>query len=172
MLPDWSCCHVKSSLNGLQAAMSARWLQRRCARMPNAPMRICSAPGCPEPTRQGRCVKCAKAKQQQYETARGTRQERGYDTAWYRWRAYVLSTYDLAFCGDRPPMAPTTTDSLCQQQGLDISGDDLDHIQPIVGKQDTRRLDPSNVQFLCDKAPNFCHSKKRQRESAAARRHA
>ena len=134
-----------------------------------APMRICTEPGCPSPTRKGRCSRHAKAKVQAYDRQRGTASERGYGADWSRWRKATLRDYDLSLCGDRPPMAPATDDSLCLKQGMLRPGNDLDHIQPITGKDDPRRFDPSNVQFLCDSEPNFCHSRKRQRESTQAR---
>jgi hypothetical protein len=111
------------------------------------------------------CPTCKEQKAKAYDAIRGTRSARGYDRTWEQWRAATLRQYGLRLCGDRPPHAPATGDSVCQATGYTQIGDDLDHIIPITGLHDTRRLDASNVQFLCDRAPNFCHSRKRQRES-------
>lgn len=47
--------------------------------------RVCSTPGCPTLVTSGRCAPCSS----EYERARGTRQERGYDAAYDRaHRAY------------------------------------------------------------------------------------
>lgn len=113
----------------------------------------------------GRCAGCARARQAWYDKGRGSRHERGYDAEWYRWRAWAIQRYDLVLCGDRPPGAPQTQDSLCVQQGVVQVGDDLDHIRPISGPRDTLRLDSANVQLLCDREPNYCHSRKRGREA-------
>ena len=126
--------------------------------MPSAPLRYCAFSGCSTKVTKGYCSTHS------YDKQRGTRSQRGYDQAWVRWRADVLSTYSLVLCGDRPPDAPPTEDSYCQREGRLTPGDDLDHIQPIAGKEDARRLDTSNVQLLCDRWPNYCHSRKRGRE--------
>ena len=132
-------------------------------------MRLCGH--CKGLHERGEPCSCRTPRQRTYDVQRGTRQARGYDAEWYRWRARVLQDYDMSLCGDRPPQAPATTDSLCLQQGLARKGDDLDHISPITDKADPRRLDESNVQLLCDGPPNHCHSVKRQRESHASRIH-
>lgn len=130
------------------------------------PKRPCRTPRCPGLTsrRDGYCDPCRVSAQQAYDRARGSNTQRGYDGRWRKWKAYVKAAHRLVFCGDRPPSAPQTTDSLCQQQGLLSLGDDVDHIQPITGPDDPRWLDESNVQLLCDRAPNYCHNRKTQRE--------
>jgi 5-methylcytosine-specific restriction endonuclease McrA len=72
----------------------------------------------------------------------------------------VLHTYELIFCGDRPPQAPPTTDSQCQRDGIRRLGEDLDHIVPMDGPDDPRRLDASNTQWLCTR----CHAAKTRRD--------
>lgn len=130
--------------------------------MPSAALHRC--PRCRELT-PSPCPRCTPARTQEYSRRRGTRQERGYDHVWTRWRAGVIERHALAFCGDRPPSAPLTNDSLCRLAGLEfIDGRDLDHIVPIVGLHDPRRLDESNVQLLCFR----CHEVKRQRETQTA----
>jgi hypothetical protein len=45
----------------------------------------------------------------------------------------------------------------------------LDHIIPITGKADPRRLDTTNTQWLCDGITGRgCHDRKRQRERRTA----
>lgn len=64
--------------------------------MPRA-LKVCSTPGCPEPTTTGRCQTCkAKAEQQ-----RGTARERGYDQLHARrFRQAVLRRDPLCQCTD------------------------------------------------------------------------
>lgn len=127
-------------------------------------MQVCPSCRTIKPART-KCQKCQPVQQRAYDERRGSRQERGYDAEWYRFRNWLIATYDLAFCGDRPPQAPPTTDSQCQREGRLTPGDDMDHIAAITGRTDRRRLDPANCQWLCDRAPNYCHSRKRGREA-------
>ena len=66
----------------------------------------------------GRCTTCARSQRQRYDLRRGSRQSRGYDAAWEHWRRSTVDAYGLVFCGDRPPAAPQTTDSLCAGQTI------------------------------------------------------
>ena len=95
----------------------------------------------------------------------------GYDSrweafrTWHRNECFRLEVPRAGLCGARLPGAPGTTDSDCAAQGLIVLARVLDHIVPITGKDDPRRLDPTNVQWLCDGATgNGCHDRKRQRE--------
>jgi 5-methylcytosine-specific restriction endonuclease McrA len=134
-------------------------------------VQYCSSPSCRVLLPSGaRCPEHTKAYRRSYDAHRGSRIDRGYDKAWYRWRTWAVQKYQLVLCGDRPEGAPGTTDSLCQQQGFVQVGDDLDHIEPISGRDDPRRLDPTNVQLLCDRAPNYCHKRKTRRETIAGGR--
>lgn len=54
--------------------------------------RVCTTPGCPELVTTGRCPNCRRTADQ----ARGTRQQRGYDTRWERRRATYLARHP--FC--------------------------------------------------------------------------
>lgn len=134
--------------------------------MPAAVPHACAAFGCPNTANtcpsHGR-----RARQRQYDDRRGSAASRGYDATWEAYRAahearcFALEVSRAGLCGARLPAAPRTTDSLCAQRGLIVAARVLDHIQPIHGKDDPRRLDDSNMQWLCDP----CHQRKRQRES-------
>lgn len=65
--------------------------------MPRA-LRPCTAPGCPNLTKRGRCQGC----QAQAERARGTARQRGYDGRHERiFRAGVLRRDPLCVCTDQ-----------------------------------------------------------------------
>lgn len=68
-----------------------------------------------------------------------------------------LKRYPL--CGDRPPSAPQTTDSDCQQAGRVEPAVAVDHIIPHRGNRDLF-LAESNRQSLCA----LCHGRKSQGE--------
>jgi 5-methylcytosine-specific restriction protein A len=134
--------------------------------MPAALMRVCAAPSCPNLVKSGRCDSCQKQKQSAYDERRGNAASRGYGSDWTRWRDGVISGYRLRLCGDRPSRAPMTADSRCKAEGRIVSGEELDHIEPMTSKDDPRRKDVTNVQYLCAE----CHARKRQRESQTHRR--
>ena len=102
------------------------------------------------------CTPCSKAwkqtTQQAHDEKRGTASSRGYDARWSKWRRWVIGEYKLVFCGDRPPGAPMTDDSRCllaKPQRIYRVGTQLDHIEPIDGPDDPRRLNATAVQLLC-----------------------
>lgn len=102
------------------------------------------------------CAPCQQAyrqtTQQSNDQQRGTASSRGYDARWAKWRRWVIGEYKLVFCGDRPTGAPMTDHSRCQQakpQRIYRTGEQLDHIEAIEGPDDPRRLDVTNVQWLC-----------------------
>lgn len=103
--------------------------------MPSAPLAYCSHPGgCTERVPKGRCQAHARA----YEQARGSRHERGYDADWVRLRDWFMAQPENQLC------------VLCDEQGLTVKATDCDHIVPFRGKADPRRLDPTNLQPLCE----------------------
>lgn len=123
--------------------------------MADRPLRHCTMPGCPALVRVGRCVAHARLVDQQ----RGSSTERGYDGTWRAYSERFRQEFPL--CGDRPPEAPATRDSLCQQSGRIEAAALVDHIVPISGPGDARFYDRANHQSLCQE----CHNVKRQRES-------
>ena len=128
-----------------------------------APMQICSEPGCPEPTRTGRCAQHTRAKVQAYDRQRGTASERGYGARWKKYRDWFLEQWPL--CGDRPSGDPTG-DSECLRQRLPVPAKVVDHIVPVTGPDDPTFYRPEGHQALCER----CHNIKRQREAIQARR--
>jgi 5-methylcytosine-specific restriction endonuclease McrA len=96
----------------------------------------------------------------------------GYDHVWRRFREHFfielwrLRVPRAGLCGCRHPSAPATDDSICARRGRYSPAELVDHIVPISGPADPRRLDLSNLQGLCQR----CHNKKRQRESMELRR--
>ncbi len=96
----------------------------------------------------------------------------GYDAAWRRFREdfftelWQLRVPRAGLCGCRHPSAPETRDSECARRGRYHPAELVDHIIPITGPADPRRLDLANLQGLC----HPCHNRKRQRESMEGRR--
>jgi 5-methylcytosine-specific restriction protein A len=96
----------------------------------------------------------------------------GYDRAWRRFREFFftelwrLRVPRAGLCGCRHPSAPETGDSECARRGRYTPAELVDHIVPITGPADPRRLDLANLQGLCHR----CHNRKRQRESIDGRR--
>jgi 5-methylcytosine-specific restriction enzyme A len=128
--------------------------------MPTAPLRPCATAGCPILVPRGHCPRHTRAREQQ----RGSASARGYT---YRWtlfrRAWLNQLTKLAltgetrgaFCGERLPGAPLTTDSRCAQDGRLVAGTELDHIVPHGG--DPRLMwNGQNCQLLCA----ACHAVK------------
>lgn len=104
-------------------------------------LRPCPERGCPVLVATGRCAEHAKER----TVRRGTRQERGYGTDWERLRRWFKTQPQSALC--RP----------CKAKGLiRAAGRDVDHIIPFDGLDDPLRLDPDNLQGICDD----CHKAK------------
>lgn len=102
---------------------------------PIKPLGPCTSPGCAgRATHHGRCERHARLQQQQYDRARGSSAQRGYDAAWRQRRtAYLRRHPSCVVCG-----APAT---------------DVDHIVPRrQGGIDAE----ANLQALCHQ----CHSRK------------
>jgi 5-methylcytosine-specific restriction protein A len=117
-------------------------------------LRVCPHPGCPELTRGGPCPEHAR------DSRVGSAWRRGYDAAWQqlrdRVRRRLIALGISPICGARLPGAELTTHSRCAAEGRDVPGTHYDHIEPFVGLDDPRRLDPLNLQLLCAS----CHSRK------------
>ena len=89
-----------------------------------------------------------RATPREYDQARGTASQRGYDADWRRLRAQVLATRrvcEAPGCG--------STDRL-----------NVDHIQS-VREAPHRRLDPTNLRVLCQP----CHSARTARDQGWTR---
>lgn len=73
---------------------------------------------------------------------RPSRSKEGYGRDWQKFREWYAS--------EVPP--------ICVKCGAALPSRDmhLDHIEPITGIDDPRRLDPTNVEWLC----RSCHSRK------------
>jgi 5-methylcytosine-specific restriction enzyme A len=104
--------------------------------MPIAPGRVC---GCGRIVAAGaRCATCAAIR----DVRRGTSAGRGYDARWRRLRAWHLT---------RRPLC-----AWCERAGRVTRATLVDHLVPITGSGDPRRLDPTNLQSLC----RDCHARK------------
>jgi len=103
-------------------------------------------------------VKHEKVKAKAYENWRGSSHQRGYGGRWRALSQSVRRRYPL--CGDRPPGAPETRDSVCKAEGRVGLGEHCDHIVPVTGPDDLKFYDKSNLQVLCAR----CHQAKRGRE--------
>lgn len=86
-----------------------------------------------------------------------------YDTQlWRRLSRSHLRRYRL--CGDRPPVAPMTSDSLCVREGRIEAATQADHIIPHRGDRKLFWAE-SNRQSLC----NRCHGVKSRGEMRDSR---
>jgi hypothetical protein len=137
--------------------------------MPQALAKSCPAFGCPQT--QPCPVHGRQARARLADDRRGSPSARGYDRQWIafrRWHlaeCFRLEVPRAGLCGARLPGAPLTADSSCMELGLQTAARVLDHIVPIHGKDDPRRLDPTNLQWLCDGLTGRgCHDRKRQGE--------
>jgi len=100
---------------------------------------------------------------------RGTRDDRPttnalYGRQWKKHSTWFRTMYP--YCGDRPEGCRDTSDSLCRSRGLYYAGTKvapnvIDHVQPVMSKNDPTYLDPLCHQTLCQR----CHALKRQREA-------
>lgn len=113
-----------------------------------APPRVCSAPGCLRLARASRCERHAREPRtrrrtdadREYDRRRGSAASRGYDAAWHRLRAAVLSAEPRCV--------------RCLDLGRVRLATEVDHIIPL--SRGGERLDPENLQPLC----RSCHVRK------------
>ena len=117
--------------------------------MPDAPLRPCPHPGCPELTRGGRCAEHEKLRNQQIDERRSAPSLRGYDVRWEHLRKHKLAVNPM--CQMRTHCAHL---SITQQLANQV-----DHIIPIRQRPDLR-LAWNNLQSACQR----CHSAKTMRE--------
>lgn len=112
--------------------------------MPTRAPRNCGTPGCRRlvTTAAGRCATCRR----RAETARGTRQQRGYDGAWEAFEPGYLSRHP--WCVGWP------VGTACGRRATDA-----DHIIPL--RQGGARFAESNLRPLCG-----LHHKRRTAEDS------
>jgi 5-methylcytosine-specific restriction enzyme A len=113
----------------------------------------CNAHGCPNlidrTALYGRCPEHAR----QYDQARGTAQERGYDARWARFSKLWRKRFPL--CGMRADRQLHADHSQCVQAGLMTPAECVDHL--ISMRNGGAQYEESNLQSLC----NRCNSRKR-----------
>jgi 5-methylcytosine-specific restriction endonuclease McrA len=144
--------------------------------MSNAPLRQCSAPGCPVLTSGGRCDGHRRARQREHDALRGSSAERGYDADYRRLRisCFLRDEWKCVDCGWEPELLriwrevglgrPPAKHVLEELRSAFARGDrhlHADHQIPIEERPDLR-LDLDNLKTRCDK----CHRAKTARESA------
>jgi 5-methylcytosine-specific restriction protein A len=115
--------------------------------MPNAPRRPCNRPGCPSLTDKRYCDSHARESKRREVRTKGNTTERGYGYDWQKLRNVHIRMFPL--CADpyhvhlhRPVIAKH-----------------VDHIESIQDAPQ-RRLDPTNLQSLCEN----CHNSLKQKE--------
>ncbi len=116
--------------------------------MAHKPAHPCGYPGCPDLTETRFCTRHA----QRYEVHRGTRQARGYDDVWLRFRNNFIEHRII-------------TDPLCagcQKPFASKSDIQVDHIIPLRERPDLK-YEGSNLQLLCRR----CHFEKTNKEGRA-----
>jgi 5-methylcytosine-specific restriction endonuclease McrA len=149
---------------------------------PTLPQRACSEPMCGGIAVIGssRCEAHTRnirtASQRIYDDCRGSRIERGYDEhddklrvlcfqrdEWRcrgcAWEPPIVEQFRLAGLGELPVDAV-----LDELRRAKVAGErhlHADHVVPIEGRNDPRRLDLDNMQTLCD----TCHRRKTMKEN-------
>jgi len=104
-------------------------------------MQYCAVPHCGVLVQKGRCSIHAKQK----DRARGTAQERGYDSKWATYSKAFRAQHPL--CGMRADNSMDTTHSRCAAQGRTTPAECVDHIIPL--SQGGDMYDPSNHMSAC-----------------------
>lgn len=105
-------------------------------------MRHCAQQGCSATVPKGRCPLHAK----QQDVARGTAQQRGYDSRW--------ATYSTAFrqqhplCGERADGSLDTIHSRCAAEGRLTPAECVDHTIPV--RQGGAMWDATNHMASCN----------------------
>lgn len=111
--------------------------------MATAAKRFCvGSPTCSNlGTYRGRCALHAK----QYEQARGTAQQRGYDAIWARASKAFRAAHPI--CGERHDGTLDKIHSRCAAEGITTAAQCVDHILPM--SQGGAKLDPTNLMSAC-----------------------
>jgi len=113
--------------------------------VPNAPLRNCPRPRCPNKTPGGLCPQHLQEREQRKAQSRGSAQQRGYDAEWAAYAKAWLEQFP--WCGQRQDGQLYAEHSRCVQRGLRVRARCVDHIKPI--RTGGSRLDPSNHQSMC-----------------------
>jgi 5-methylcytosine-specific restriction enzyme A len=93
---------------------------------PVAPRRPCSQPGCGELVVSGRC---GKHQRTVTEIARGTASQRGYGSAWQRYRAWFIQQAECSQCGRNHALC----EGQCARDHRPTPAFAVDHIIPHRG---------------------------------------
>ena len=118
--------------------------------MPNAVLRYCKQPGCPQRVRSGYCERHQRDYGRERDRKRPTAAQRGYDWHW--------AAYREAFMAQNPLCAE------CERNGRVSASAELDHITPRSVRPDLF-WSRSNHQALCLQ----CHREKTAREKREGR---
>lgn len=102
--------------------------------MPDAALRPCTTPGCPELTSGGPCARHRQQRRQADDRRRGSFRQRGYSKAWDRYSKAFLATHPLCV--------------RCLAEGRTTAAQVTDHIVPHRGDYG-RMWNPANLQALC-----------------------
>jgi 5-methylcytosine-specific restriction protein A len=111
--------------------------------MPTAAKRFCSgAPTCPN--FQGECATHGTPAQRS-DKARGTAQERGYDSRWATYSKRFRDAHPV--CGMRADGSMDRVNSRCVQEGRTTPAECVDHVVPM--SQGGSKWDAANHCSLC-----------------------
>lgn len=115
--------------------------------MRKKPLKICSRPGCNKTTTERYCAEHKKHYWSEYDKKRGTRTQRGYDYAWYKFRKSYIARNPLCV--------------FCKEQGFLVSATEIDHIKRLADHPELK-YDEINLRALCKP----CHSKRTYEEQS------
>ena len=104
-------------------------------KLPNAPLKACSAAGCKNRVVRGRCAEHARQTMREVDVRRGTFRQRGYDERWRKLSKMRLREF------------PMCADPFGRHDSIGCFADCTDHIVPLWAGGEL--LDPNNLQSLC-----------------------
>lgn len=104
-------------------------------------MKCCAHPGCPVLVRKGRCT----THSQQQDRARGTAQERGYDSLWANYSRNFRLEHPV--CGEKADGSLDAVHSRCVQRGLTTPAECVDHTVPL--SHGGSKWNPANHMSAC-----------------------
>jgi 5-methylcytosine-specific restriction protein A len=109
--------------------------------MRKKPLKICARPGCNSKTKERYCDDHRKHYWSEHDKKRGTRTQRGYDNAWYKFRKSYLHRNPLCV--------------FCKKGGFLVTASEIDHIKPLADYPELK-YGEINLRSLCKP----CHSKR------------